>query len=142
MAREGTPVIERSRADRPTNTRFTATSPRKADASAPYHQGVDNLVALEVLPKQQHRHIAAPLHRELLRLIGSNGLATPTGVVFIKKNINSEVRVYKVESISLGENGVIDMEAVHHPVDSSGVSLLGKNWTTYATDGNWVIKTN
>jgi hypothetical protein len=74
--------------------------------------------------------------------IGSNGLATPTGVVFIKKNINSEVRVYKVESISLGENGVIDIEAVHHPVDSSGVSLLGKNWTTYATDGNWVIKTN
>jgi hypothetical protein len=74
--------------------------------------------------------------------IDSNGLATPTGVVFIKKNINSEVRVYKVESISLGENGVIDIEAVHHPVDSSGVSLLGKNWTTYATDANWVIKTN
>lgn len=72
--------------------------------------------------------------------VASNGLASPTNVIFIKKNVNSQVRVYKVESITLGENGVIDIEAVHHPVDSNGNSLLGKNWTTYTTDSNWVIK--
>lgn len=74
--------------------------------------------------------------------VNAAGLGYPTNVVFIKKNTNSQVRVYKVESISLGENGVIDIEAVHHPVDSTGISMVGKNWTTYATDGNWVIKTS
>lgn len=73
-------------------------------------------------------------------VIAENGLATPTNVLFIKKNLTSQIRVYKIESIALGENGVIDIEAVHHPVDSAGVSLLGKNWTTYTTDANWVIE--
>lgn len=74
--------------------------------------------------------------------IYSNGLAAPTNVVFVKKAVNSEVRVYKIESIALGENGVIDIEAVHYPVDSAGISLLGKNWTTYNTDTNWVIRSS
>lgn len=74
--------------------------------------------------------------------IASNGLASPTNIVFIKKSVNSEVRVYKIESIALGENGVIDIEAVHYPVDSSGISLLGKDWTTYTTDANWVVRSS
>lgn len=74
--------------------------------------------------------------------IYTNGTATPANVVFIKKNVNSEVRVYKIETLSIGENGVIDIEAVHYPVDSSGISLLGKNWTTYSTDANWVIRSS
>lgn len=72
----------------------------------------------------------------------SNGLASPANVVFIKKSVNSEIRVYKIETISLGENGVIDIEAVHYPVDSNGISLLGKNWTTYTTDANWVVRSS
>jgi hypothetical protein len=74
-------------------------------------------------------------------IVDENGLASPTGVIFIKKNTTSQIRVYKVESLSLGENGVIDIEAVHHPVDSAGISEIGKNWTTYQTDSNWIIKT-
>lgn len=71
--------------------------------------------------------------------VSADGLGSPPNVVFIKKNVNTQVRTYKVESISLSENGVIDIEAVHHPVDSSGVSLIGKNWTTYSTDSSWII---
>lgn len=74
--------------------------------------------------------------------VNSSGLGSPTGIVFIKKNVNSQVRTYKIESITLGENGVIDIEAVHHPTDSSGVSEIGKNWTTYTTNAHWVIRTS
>lgn len=74
--------------------------------------------------------------------VNNAGMGSPAGVVFIKKNINSQIRVYKIESISLGENGVIDIEAVHHPVDANGISMIGQNWTTYTTDANWIIKTS
>ena len=74
--------------------------------------------------------------------VDSNGLGSPLNVVFIKKKVNTEVRVYKIESISIGENAVIDIEAVHYPVDEDGYALLGKDWTTYTTDTNWVIKTS
>lgn len=72
--------------------------------------------------------------------ISSDGLASPVGIVFVKKSVNSEVRVYKIESISLGENGVIDIEAVHYPVDENGISMIGKNWTTYTSDSNWIVR--
>ena len=75
-------------------------------------------------------------------VVATGGKATPTGVIFVKKNVSSQVRTYKIESIAIGEQGVIDIEAVHHPTDSSGISEIGKNWTTYSTNSNWVISRN
>jgi hypothetical protein len=72
-------------------------------------------------------------------VVAANGKATPTGVIFVKKNVSSQVRTYKIESISIGDQGIIDIEAVHHPTDGSGVSEIGKSWTTYATDSSWII---
>lgn len=72
--------------------------------------------------------------------ISSNGLGSPTNIVFIKNNSSSVIRVYRIESIALGEEGIIDIEAVHYPVDVNGIARIGKNWTTYTTDTNWVIR--
>lgn len=74
--------------------------------------------------------------------IDENGKADQTGIVFAKKTTTSEVRTYKIEKISISEDGLIDIEAVHHPCDSEGISEIGKNWTTYQTDANWIIEGN
>jgi hypothetical protein len=66
--------------------------------------------------------------------------ASPTGIVFVKKNTGTQVRTYKIESLRLDEQGVIEVEAVHHPTDSSGISEIGKNWTNYTTNSFWNIR--
>lgn len=73
--------------------------------------------------------------------VNTDGTATPTGVMFIRKSLSSHLRTYKIESISIDPEGVISIEAVHHPTDTDGKSLITRNWTTYATDANWVIET-
>jgi hypothetical protein len=75
-------------------------------------------------------------------IIGEDGKADQTGIVFAKKTTSSETRTYKIEKISISEDGLIEVEAVHHPCDSEGISEIGKNWTTYQTDANWIIEGN
>ena len=72
--------------------------------------------------------------------IDSEGKAQPSGVVFAVKNQRLSVRVYRIVSIKLGEESQIEIGAVHHPTDEAGISLIGKNWTTYQTDSNWIIR--
>jgi hypothetical protein len=79
---------------------------------------------------------------DITLVIDDNGKATPRDIVFARKTVSSYVRVYKVEKLTLAEDGTIDVEAVHHPVDENGISEIGKNWTTYQTDANWVIEGN
>lgn len=74
--------------------------------------------------------------------VTSGGTASPTGIVFTKKESGRSIKVFKVESIKIEDEGIIAIEAVEHPVDGNGISELGKNWTTYATDSNWVIRKN
>lgn len=78
---------------------------------------------------------------ETTMTVFSNGTASPKSCFFVKKSTTSNLRVYKVESISIDEKCVITIDAVHHPTDSDLKSEIGKNWTTYATDSNWVIET-
>jgi hypothetical protein len=73
-------------------------------------------------------------------VVGSDGKASPTGVLFTKKSSGVKLNTYKIESIDVNQDGIITIEAVHHPVNDSGFSLLGQNWTTYETDANWVIQ--
>lgn len=74
--------------------------------------------------------------------IDADGKASPVGIVFAKRATLTDVRVYKIEKISISEDGLIDVDAVHHPCDSYGISEIGKNWTTYQTDSNWIIEGN
>jgi hypothetical protein len=46
---------------------------------------------------------------------------------------------YEIKKVDIDNEGVITIDAFYHPTDSSGMSLLGLNWTTYKTDANWVI---
>lgn len=75
-------------------------------------------------------------------VIDEDGKASPTNIVFARKSQVSEVITYKIEKITVSEEGTIDIEAVHHPCDENGVSEIGKNWTTYQTDANWIIEGN
>lgn len=75
-------------------------------------------------------------------IVDEDGKASPTGIVFAKQSSTSEVRTYKIEKISISEEGTVDIEAVHHPCDANGISEIGKNWTTYRTDQYWIIEGN
>lgn len=76
-------------------------------------------------------------------VVAEDGKASPTGLIFAKKSTTTEVRTYKIEKISVDdESGAVEIEAVYHPCDSEGISELGKNWTTYQTDENWIIEGN
>jgi hypothetical protein len=81
-----------------------------------------------------------PVFDTTLTVAAGGKTATPTGIVFVKKSTTVQVRTYKIESIALDEQGVIQVEAVHHPTDSAGISEIGKNWTTYTTNSFWVIR--
>lgn len=75
-----------------------------------------------------------------ITLTVSGGLGSPTGIIFVKKSTTSQVRTYKIETISIAEDGSIEIEAVHHPTTSMGHASITQNWTTYVTDANWVIQ--
>ena len=69
----------------------------------------------------------------------SNGgkIATPTGVVFTVKLPSTQIRVYQIERISPTDDGTFTIEALHMPVNSSGVLLVADG---FDTAGNWVIE--
>ena len=69
----------------------------------------------------------------------ANGVASPAGNFFAIAAPETTTRTYEINKLSFDSEGIITVEAFHHPVDGSGMSLLGVNWTTYATDANWTI---
>lgn len=77
---------------------------------------------------------------EITVTVDENGVASPTGIMFARRTTTGQVRSYKVERISVNEDGTIDIEAVQHPVDEEGYSMITKNWTTYKTNNYWVIE--
>lgn len=78
--------------------------------------------------------------QDITLTVNANGTASPTGILFLKRSITSHLRTYKIESISINTEGVITIEAVHHPTDTDMKSEIGKNWTTYSSDNNWIIE--
>ena len=73
-------------------------------------------------------------------IVITNGLASPTGNFFAIAQENTRQRVYEIKKIDIDNEGVISIEALHHPVNENGISALGLAWTTYQTDANWVIE--
>jgi hypothetical protein len=72
--------------------------------------------------------------------VGSDGKASPGGIIFVKKNTTTQTRTYKVDEVSINSNRDVEVSATFHPTDASGYSMITKNWTTYVTDANWVIQ--
>jgi hypothetical protein len=70
----------------------------------------------------------------------TGGLGSPVNHFFAIANNNTKQRTYEIKKVDIDAEGVITVDAFHHPTNSSGMSLLGVNWTTYVTDANWVIE--
>jgi hypothetical protein len=77
---------------------------------------------------------------DITMTVGTDGKASPSGIIFVKKSTTTQVRTYKVDEVSINGNRDIDVSATFHPTDADGYSLITKNWTTYVTDANWVIQ--
>jgi hypothetical protein len=69
----------------------------------------------------------------------TNGRGVPRNHFFAIARAGTRQRTYEIKKISIDAEGVITIDAFHHPTNASGKSLLGVKWTTYATDDNWVI---
>lgn len=72
--------------------------------------------------------------------VGTDGKASPSGIIFVKKSTTTQVRTYKVDEVAINGTRDIDVSATFHPTDADGYSMITKNWTTYVTDSNWVIE--
>jgi hypothetical protein len=59
------------------------------------------------------------------------------GSVFCLADRTQQTQVYKVQSLAFNEEGNVEVEAIHWPVDEVGVSLLTSGWDDPA---NWVIE--
>lgn len=69
----------------------------------------------------------------------SGGVASPASHFFAIASADTQFRTYEVKRLPFSADGIITVEAFHHPLDGSDMSLLGVNWTTYQTDANWTI---
>jgi hypothetical protein len=73
-------------------------------------------------------------------IIVLNGKASPVNCFFAIRDSSLKPRVYEIKKVNIDGEGVITIDAFHHPTNANGFSLLGVNWTTYQTDANWVIE--
>jgi hypothetical protein len=71
-----------------------------------------------------------------LTVSNSGTTAAPTGVVFTVKIANTQMRVYQIERITSGDDGLFTIEAMHMPVNSSGVLEVANGFDTAS---NWSI---
>lgn len=70
-----------------------------------------------------------------------DGLAeSPRKCFFAIPRSGTVQRTYEIKKIDIDAEGVITIDAFHHPTNINRISLLGVNWTTYVTDANWVIE--
>lgn len=72
------------------------------------------------------------------KLTVSNGgtTASPAGILFTVISSNQASRTYQVERIAADQDGTFTIEALHMPVNSSGVPLVADG---FDTTGNWTI---
>lgn len=70
-----------------------------------------------------------------------DGLAqSPLQCFFAIPRSDTVQRTYEIKKIDIDAEGIVTIDAFHHPTDNAGISRLGLNWTTYVTDSNWVIE--
>ena len=83
--------------------------------------------------ERKERHRLTPT----LTVSNSGTTATPTGVVFTVKISGTQMRVYQIERITSGDDGLFTIEAMHMPVNSSGVLEVADGFDD--DDNNWSI---
>ena len=71
-----------------------------------------------------------------LTVSNSGTTATPAGVVFTVKISGTQMRVYQIEGITSGDDGLFTIEAMHMPVNNRGVLEVADG---FDTSGNWNI---
>lgn len=69
-------------------------------------------------------------------IVDSNGKGNLLGRIFTVKKVNSQVKTYQVTRITPTDDGKFDIEALHSPVNSSGLLLMAEGWDN---GSNWVI---
>jgi len=67
----------------------------------------------------------------------SGKTARPVGIVFTVKLPSTQVRVYQVERITPDDEGAFTIEAMHMPVNDSGILEVADG---FDTAGNWTIQ--
>lgn len=73
---------------------------------------------------------------DTLLTINSDGTASPTGIVFVRKVSGTEVKTYEITSIAPTDDGKFYITALYAPTDSSGYLEMIQNWNNEAS---WVI---
>jgi hypothetical protein len=100
------------------------------------------LVSTKALADGTHNVVAwdgtegTPPADATLTVSNSGTTATPTGVVFTVKIASTQMRVYQIERITSGDDGLFTIEAMHMPVNSSGVLKVADGFDTAS---NWSI---
>ena len=72
-----------------------------------------------------------------LTVSDSGKTGSPTGIVFTVKLPATQVRVYQVERITPDDEGTFTIEAMHMPVNGSGILEVAAG---FDTAGNWEIQ--
>jgi hypothetical protein len=72
-----------------------------------------------------------------LTVSNSGKTGSPTGIVFTVKLPATQVRVYQVERITPDDEGTFTIEAMHMPVNDSGILKVAAG---FDTAGNWEIQ--
>jgi hypothetical protein len=73
-------------------------------------------------------------------IVITDGIAYPAERFFAIRTPQVKPYVYEIKKINIDAEGIITVDAFHHPVNENGFSMLGVNWTTYETDANWIIE--
>ena len=71
-----------------------------------------------------------------LTVSNSGTTATPLGIVFTVKIASTQMRIYQIERITSGDDGLFTIEAMHMPVNSSGILEVADGFDTAS---NWSI---
>jgi len=80
---------------------------------------------------------ADPTERQVV--VATDGTATPTGIMFARKDVSQDLRTYEITKLSMERDGKINIEATCHPCDANGYSLLTQNWPTDVSDAYWEV---
>lgn len=77
---------------------------------------------------------------EVKLTINEDGTATPSGIIFMIKESNSDYKTYRILDIDPSENNGFTVSAIESPTNENGRLLLSQNWGGLTTDSNWVIQ--
>ena len=64
------------------------------------------------------------------------------GTLFTVKNTTTENKIYKCETISYGEDGLLEVSGSYAPVESNGQLSVMQNWGLNNDASNFIVSEN